>query len=234
MNPSFFRLHKGLPREAPGDVESLEWALDLAKTPKHARILDAGCGPGADLTALAELRPAAKLIGMDLHGPFIEQLRREQPLVKAIEGDMLSPEGQFDFIWSAGAAYSVGVEAALKAWAGHLAPNGAVAFSDCLWRVSHPSPKVKAFWQEGYPGMCDLAGHIARIEASGWRIRGARWLGEAAWQAYYGPLSERIQSLRYDANAEMTEVLDAASAEIDLWRDHGGEYGYYLTVVTPA
>jgi hypothetical protein len=59
-------------------------------------------------------------------------------------------------------------------------------------------------------------------------------LGDAAWQAYYGPLADRIAALRPGADAEMTAVLDEHQAEIDLWRAHGQDYGYYLTVVVPA
>lgn len=231
---AFFALHEGLPREAPGDAESLAWALDLAGTPARGRILDAGCGAGPDLAVLSDLRPGAALVGMDLHAPFIDRVRAELPQVTAVVGDMLAPEGRFDLIWSAGAAYGPGVRAALAAWRDHLAPGGAVAFSDCLWRSPRPAPAARAFWDRDYPGMCDLPAHLARVEAAGYRVRGARWLGEAAWQAYYGPLSARITTLRGGADAEMTAVLDATQAEIDLWQAHGGDYGYYLTVAVPA
>ena len=231
---AFFQLHQGLTREAPGDEESLAWALDLAQTPVRASILDAGCGPGADLAILSRLRPGARLVGMDLHAPFIDRIRAEQPHVTAICGDMLAPDGQFDLIWSAGAAYGPGVETSLAAWRGSLLPKGAVAFSDCLWRRKESPAHVRDFWAREYPGMQDLPGHLKRIEAAGWRVLGARWLGDAAWQAYYGPLAGRITALRPRADAEMTAVLDDHQAEIDLWRAHGQDYGYYLTVVVPA
>ncbi|MFN4158292.1 MAG: class I SAM-dependent methyltransferase [Gemmobacter sp.] len=234
MNDAFFTLHRGLPREAPGDAESLAWALEVAGVPARARILDAGCGPGADLAVLARLRPAAELVGMDLHAPFIEAVRARLPGVVAICGDMLAPPGVFDLIWSAGAAYGPGVSAALAAWAGHLVPGGAVAFSDCLWRSPRPAPLARAFWDRDYPGMRDLPGHLARIEAAGYRVRGARWLGAAAWEAYYGPLAARVAALRPGADADLAAVLDRAEAEIALWRDHGGDYGYYLTVAEVA
>lgn len=234
MNPAFMTLHSGLPREAPGDAESLAWALDVAGTPATARILDAGCGPGADLAVLARLRPAAQLVGMDLMPEFIVEVQARLPQVQALVGDMLHPEGQFDLIWSAGAAYGPGVTKALAAWAGHLAEGGVVAFSDCLWRTLRPAPAARAFWDRDYPGMCDLPGHLSRLEAAGWRVRGARWLGPAAWEAYYEPLQARVAALRPGADDEMQTVLDDTQAEIDLWRRHGGDYGYYLTVVEPA
>lgn len=234
---AFFRLHDDLPREAPGDEESLSWALTLAGTPARARILDAGCGPGADLAFLSRLRPGASLVGLDLHAPFIDRIRQSLPHVSAKVGDMLNPEGEFDLIWSAGAAYGPGIEPALTAWRNHLSRNGAVAFSDCLWRSSRPSAAAKEFWASEYPGMCDLAGHVARLEAIGWKIMGARWLGPSAWTSYYHPLEQRIAALRPKALAEadqaMLEVLDAHEKEIALWRDHGDDYGYYLTLAVP-
>lgn len=233
MNDAFFALHSDLPREAPGDAETLAWALDLAKTPARGRILDAGCGPGADLAVLSRLRPGCELTGIDLHPPFVQAVAARLPHVRGVVGDMLRPEGQFDLIWSAGAAYGPGVMAALAAWRFHLAPSGVVAFSDCLWRKSRPAAATKAFWSREYPAMCDLAGHLQRLESAGWRLLGARWLGVAAWEAYYGPLSDRIAALRPQADAELLAVLDDTQAEIDLWRAHGGDYGYYLSVVAP-
>ncbi|WP_435258894.1 class I SAM-dependent methyltransferase [Thioclava sp. FR2] len=233
LSAPFFDLHRDLPREAPGDETSLRWALELAKTPSRARILDAGCGPGADLALFEKLRPAAALVGLDLHAPFIERIRQTLPHVTASVGDMLEPEGKFDLIWSAGAAYGPGILTALSAWRGHLAPNGAIAFSDCLWRTSRPSSAALAFWQKEYPDICHLSDHLSRLEQAGWQVRGARWLGKSAWSAYYKPLQARIDSLRPAASTELLAVLDDAQAEIDLWRAHGDDYGYYLTVVTP-
>ncbi len=234
MNAAFFTVHSDLPREAPGDEVSLSWALRLADVGERARILAAGCGPGADLQVLSRLRPGASLTGLDLHAPFIDRIRAEQPHVQAVVGDMLRPEGQFDFIWSAGAAYGPGVSNVLSAWRQHLAPGGAVAFSDCLWRVPRPSPAARAFWERDYPGMMDLPNHLARVEGAGYRVLGARWLGVAAWDAYYGPLAQRVEALRPNADADLIEVLDDTQAEIELWKAHGGDYGYYLTVAVPA
>lgn len=115
--------------------------------------------------------------------------------------------------------------------------GGAVAFSDSLWRHAHPAPESRAFWDREYPGMRDLPGLLALLDGAGWRVLGARWLGDAAWEAYYAPLEARIAALRPEAmrqgNAEMLAVLHDNQAEIDLWRQHGSDYGYYLTVVQP-
>lgn len=235
MDAAFFTVHSGLPREAPGDEESLAWALACAGTPQDARILDAGCGPGADLKTFSRLRPQATLTGIELHAPFVERVRAEQPGVRCVLGDMTTPPGgPYELIWSAGAAYGPGVRAALTAWATQLAPGGRVAFSDCLWRGERRSVAARDFWARDYPSMGDVNTHHATVEAAGYRVLDARWLSDAAWDAYYGPLAARVRALRADADEALAAVLDATDAEINLWRQHGDEYGYYLTVAERA
>lgn len=235
MSGAFQRLYADLPRHAPGDGESLDWALELAAVPVHARILDAGCGPGADLAFLRAARPQATLVARDLQPAAIDRVRAAFPDVEAGRASMLDPPGRFDLIWSAGAAYGPGVGVALTAWAGHLTPGGAVAFSECLWRSAAPDRDARAFWARDYPAMTDLQGHQDRIAAAGYRILGGRWLGAAAWEAYYGPLAAQIARLwpEAEADADLRAVLEEAGAEIEIWRRHGGSYGYYLAVVRP-
>lgn len=234
MNAAFFTVHSGLSREAPGDEESLAWALSCAGTPEDAHILDAGCGPGADLLTLARLRPRATLTGVDLHAPFVERARAALPKARCVQGDMRAPPGgPYDLIWSAGAVYGPGVSEVLTAWTRHLTPGGRVAFSDCIWRVTRRSPAAEAFWARDYPTMVDAPSHRARVEAAGYRVLDGIWLSEAAWQAYYGPLAARVEALRPGADAALNAALDETDAEIDLWRQHGDEYGYYLIVAAP-
>jgi|GEM_PF-4683729 len=54
MSSAFFTVHRDLDREGPGEAADVHWALDVAGTPEDARILDAACGPGADMVTLAK------------------------------------------------------------------------------------------------------------------------------------------------------------------------------------
>jgi ubiquinone/menaquinone biosynthesis C-methylase UbiE len=74
----FFEVHRGLPREGPGDEESLRQALSLVSgLPPNPRILDIGCGPGRQTIDLVEIT-AGLVIGLDNHFPFVRELAGER------------------------------------------------------------------------------------------------------------------------------------------------------------
>lgn len=235
MTPEFFTLHSDLPREGPGEPEDVFWAVGQAGTQSHARLCDAGCGPGSDIAALLEAIPDSHLTAVDAHADFIEAVagRFDSTRVDARQGDMLALTGPFDLIWSAGAVYNVGVADALRAWRMALAPGGHVAFSHPAWFTDNPSAGARAFWQ-GYDGVLTEAGLTAVVEDASYRMVAAKRISDAAWEAYLGPLDVRIAGLRPDADAAMNKVLDEAEEEARLWRAHRGETGYRLAVVRPA
>jgi len=235
MNDAFFLLHDGLTREGPGEPADVAWATALAGTPPVARILDAGTGAGGDIRALLAAAPEGRVLAVDTHPPFVAHISatyRDDPRVTAEAVDMLAPEGPFDLIWSAGAVYFHGPGTALAAWRPRLAPGGAVAFSEPCFFTETPSEAARAFW-DGYVPQTEAA-LAAEIAGAGFRALGTRRLGDAAWEAYFGPLDARIATLRPGAGADLTAVLDEAEAEAAAWRACRAETGYLLTVAVPA
>ncbi|MCC5972405.1 MAG: methyltransferase domain-containing protein [Pararhodobacter sp.] len=225
-----FALFAPLDRAGPGDAASLRWALEVAGTRADARVLDAGCGTGADLPALLAAVPQGRVVAVDMAAPFVARARARFAGVEAHVADMTTPPGgPFDLIWSAGAVYNLGVAAALKAWAGQLAPGGRVAFSDLCWRVAEPPRAAREFWAGEGLELPDAAGLEAQVTAAGWRVLGARWLGHAGWAAYYEPLAARLAT--FDGDAALTEGFQA---EIALWRAYGASYDYRLIVAAPG
>ncbi|AXQ93976.1 methyltransferase domain-containing protein [Cereibacter azotoformans] len=232
---AFFTLHSTLEREGPGDDESLAWALGVAQVPPSGRVLDAGCGPGADVAGLLAAVPDGQVVAMDLHQPYIDELVARLGVdarLRAVPGDMRAPEGMFDLIWCAGAIYNAGIAEALSAWRSHLKPGGRVAFSDLGWRIDNPPLEAREFWTR-YPAMTDRAGILAQVEAAGWRVLADRWLPEAGWSAYYEPLAARLAHLRAEAEPTLAGILDEEAREIDIWRRHGSSYGYLQVVAEP-
>ena len=233
---AFFRLYADLPREGPGDRATLDRALALAQVRPDARILDAGCGSGADVGGLLAHAPQGRVTAIDTHAPFVARIRAAHegdPRVGAEAADMAAPPGgPFELIWSAGAAYFLGVERALRTWRAHLAPGGKVAFSQLCWRVADPSRAARDFFDADYPAMTDAAGVRDQVARAGWLILGDFWLSRAAWDAYYAPLAARAAKLR--AEPGMAEVCDQSLAEAALWRSHGGDYGYLQIVAQPG
>lgn len=67
----FFTLHRDLPREGPGEPTDIAWALAEGGIGGAIRVVDAGCGPGADLVLLAEALPDARFEGVEMHAPFV-------------------------------------------------------------------------------------------------------------------------------------------------------------------
>lgn len=239
MSAGFFTLHAGLLREGPGDRDSLDWALGMAGTGRAARILDAGAGAGADVVALLAHAPEGHVTAIDLHPPFVARIAESHagdPRVTALVADMAAPPaGPFDLIWSAGAIYFLGVAEALGLWRNALAPGGRVAFSQIAWRVAVPSPECAAYWAGEYPAMSDAGGVLAQVEAAGYRVLGQRWLGPAAWRAYYDPLAARAASLAAAApDADLAAALAEHAREQAIWHAYGAEYDYLLVVAEPV
>ncbi|MCB1391112.1 MAG: methyltransferase domain-containing protein [Rhodobacteraceae bacterium] len=218
-----------LDRAGPGDAESLHWAVAVAGTAPGARILDAGCGVGADTGTLATAVPGARVTALDAAEGFVRAVATKFPDATTVCGDMARPpSGPWDLIWSAGAVYNIGVGGALAAWRPVLAPGGRVAFSDLRWTSDTPPDEAQAFWQAQGVEMTGASALAAEVAAAGWRVRGARWIGRAGWLAYYAPLEAAL------ADEIDADLAAAFRAEIACWKRWGDSYDYRLVVVEPA
>ena len=118
-------------------------------------MLDLGCGPGAASAALLGALPEAEVTGVDLHAPFVAAARARAAAAgtgarfRGVVGDMLTPPAapeSVDLIWSEGAAYAVGLDAALRAWRPLLRAGGRLALSEIVWTTADPHPAAAAFW----------------------------------------------------------------------------------------
>lgn len=239
---AFFAVHDGLPRQAPGGRRFSARALALTELPATARILDVGCGPGAQTVDLAQLLPAATLIALDLYRPFLGELRARATRqgcahqIHAVCGDMAAmpfADNSFDLIWSEGAAYSIGLPAALSAWRPLLKPRGYLAFTDNIWLGADAPAAIRAWWQAEYPGMQDRQGCLNLIEEAGYKCLGDFVLpAEAWWDEYYTPMQQRVsaqQAVTTDAVA--LDVLAEIQQEIDNHRAYSEHYSYAFFVL---
>lgn len=233
---AFFTVHADLPREGPGLPADVLWALELAGVSAPARVLDAGCGPGADLEMLAEVLHEARIEGVDGVPGFVAQasarVARFGDRVRVFEGDMTALSGPYDFIWCAGALYFPGVTEGLRAWRGALAPGATVAFSEPV--LTGPlQDAVMEFWA-GYPEITNLEGITARVQAAGYEVLGHRMVKGAAWEAYYAPMEARIAGLKPATDPALAAAIEDAEREIALWRQAQGAIAYALLVVRPV
>ena len=236
MTPEFWTVHSDLPRQGPGEPADVAWAIERASLGGAVRILDAGCGPGADIETFAAMLPEAHVTGVEMHAPFVEDARKRNALhaerITLVTGDMREIEGSYDLIWSAGAMYFVGVEEGLRLFRDRLAPGGHVCFTQPV-TPSEATEADRAFWEGA--AVTDEAGVAEDVRAAGFEVVGARRISDAAWEAYYIPMERRLAALRDGAPSEALErAVSAAEDEIARWRADGGRNDYLQLLVRPA
>jgi SAM-dependent methyltransferase len=224
----FWALHTDLPREGVGSDATTRELLEPARPLPGDRALDVACGPGRSALVLADA--GFTVTAVDTHEPFLDRLRAavgDRPITveRASMSELPYPDGAFDLVWCEGAAYLMGVDAALTAWRRLLVPGGALVFTEVGWTTPSPSAAARDFWAE-YPEMRDEAATVAAAEAAGYEVLATRLLPESDWwDEYYVPLERRIDGWG-DADPETAAALAANRAEVELRRDHPGDYGY--------
>lgn len=239
----FFEVYENLPRQGPGNRLCTARALSLCKQlPQSPRILDLGCGVGAQTLHLTEQTSGA-IVALDCHAPSIERLQttiRERgltPRLSAIVGDMANPEqepGSFDLVWSEGALYSIGLGKALRICHTLLRPGGYLAFTDAIWLKDNPPAKVKAGFDFDYPTMGNLDDDLAAIHSSGFTLVDHFTLpDEAWWDDFYTPMENRIALMRfkYANDVEALAILDQLAEEPEIHRHYADFYAYEFFVV---
>jgi SAM-dependent methyltransferase len=243
LHPVFYEVFEALPRQGPGSRECSARALALCRgLPAAPRIVDFGCGSGAQTLDLAALTDGT-IEAIDAHPPLVERLARvvaERGLtarVRPAVGDMAQPflaAESVDLVWSEGAAYTIGIARALAAWRPLLRPGGYLAFTHVAWLVADPPPELRAYWDREYPEIAVPEATLALAREAGFELVGHFPLPPAAWwDDFYTPMEARVRAARA-AHAEdpvALEALDEISGEIELHRRFGAYYGYVFFVL---
>jgi len=236
-----------LPRLGPGDEASTKKALSIllsarskskdAPSSAKLRILDVGCGNGAQTIQLAKLTDS-RILAVDNHQPFLDELQRRAEAEGVSEkiqvklGDMHDlglDDSSFDLIWSEGALYIMGFREGLTAIHSLLKPDGLLAVSEIVWLKPDPPAECRNYFSRECPFMTDTDANLKIIKSSGYKVIGYFTLPESAWlDSYYSPLEKRLQSLRekYADKKEELAVIESIQIEIDLYRKYSAYYGY--------
>jgi len=237
----FWKLHGGLAKQGPGSDASTARALGLVGAlPPEPRILDLGCGTGRQSLTLARLT-GGHVTAVDLWGPSLANLReraRAVGLAERIETVQQSMTAldlggrSFDLVWCESAVYSVGFDAALRAWRPFLAPGGTLALSELTWLAPRPPERALRFWATAHPGMRAHEANLRALEATGYALAGSFTLPDADWEdGYYAELARRIPALRAQhPEREARAVLDGTEEEIAVFREREGSFGYVFYV----
>lgn len=238
----FLELTQRLPRQAPGSSEATLRALSLVRgLSPQPRILDVGCGPGAQTIELARAT-GGSIVAVDIRQRFLDELTERAVAAGVLEQvrtvnasmfDMDFADASFDLIWSEGAIYIAGFAAGLDAWRPLLKPGGWIAVSELTWLVPDPPAEAVAFWAEGYPGMGTIERNCGIVAQAGYVDADGFVLPVRDWENYYGPAEERVAELRekYAGDRETLATLDQVQREYDLFRAHSDAYGYVFYVM---
>jgi len=241
----FLRLYGVLPRAAPGSDDATRAALvALPKGPRR-KILDLGCGPGAQTLSLASALPDSIVVAVDVLPSMVtETTRRSRAAgladrIVATVADMAAPPvaiGSQELIWCEGAIYFLGVTAALRKWRQYLTGYGCVAFTEPVWLQSNPNEEIESWWSREYPAMTDAAGIQQAILDAGYRFIDSFVLPAQAWWAdYYRPLEARIPGFlgEYPRDEVAQEIAGAAEEEISMFRRFNDTFSYGFFIASP-
>jgi SAM-dependent methyltransferase len=243
-HPLFLSIYGSLPRQGPGSRDSTLRALsavpDLGSSP---RVLDVGCGSGAQTIVLAEALAEARITAVDKHLPFVAALNRQAEArgwkhrLVAQQGDMNQldfPESSFDLIWSEGAIYLLGLEQGLRAWQRLLVKGGSLVVSHFCWLRPDPPQACRDYFEPESSDIRTPEANLVLIESCGLRTVAHFTLPTSDWwDDYYRPLEERLAwaKVQHGANSDAKSVLDTIQSEIDLYREHAEAYGYVFFVL---
>lgn len=239
----FYELFTGLPRQGPGDAASTAKAFSLIiGLPASPKILDIGCGSGAQTLDLARLTEGT-ILAVDNYQPLLDRLHQKAAAlgltgrISVMQADMTDlqlPDHQYDVIWSEGAIFVIGFDKGLREWKRLLKPGGYLAITEAAWFKPNPPTEVFDFWNREYPAIRSIDDNLQAISDAGYALVGHFRLPDSSWWTeYYTPMEARLPAIRekYAGNEDALSVVDAAALEINMHRKYAEYYGYVFFVM---
>jgi SAM-dependent methyltransferase len=238
----FIELYGALPRCGPGDNASTRKAFEAMKfLPLEPRILDVGCGPGAQTIELLRLS-AGTIVALDLLPQMISRVSQAAQCegfagrletVLADMNDMSFEPSSFDAVWSEGAIYFLGFQRGLAKVKDFVKPGGYVAVSEAVWLKPDPPPEAVKFWQE-YPEIDTVERKLEIVTGLGYESVDHFVLPASSWtDSYYDPLAKRIPEYerKWKGIPDAEDVLAEARNEISVFGKCSQYFSYAFFVM---
>lgn len=236
----FLQFHRGTPRQGPGTPEATAEAFRRIRTllPPAPAILDLGCGSGGQTVTLAGLT-AGTILALDREPGFVEEARRRLDAhgrsgrVTARVGDMTAldlPPESFDLVWCEGALFVLGFQRGLETIRPLLKGPALAVVSEATWLRDQGQvpPEVRAFWDQAYPAMTDVAGNLALARRAGFEPLDHFTLPPEGWAAYVDPLERRVAEVMalHAGDPDAEEAASSERREFAMFRQHLAHFGY--------
>ncbi len=232
----------GMDRQGPGSREATIKALGfIDNIDVKSKIVDLGCGTGAQTIVLAENTPCS-ITAIDIYPGFIAKLNENvrklnlQSRVKGIIGSMDKLEfenNELDLIWSEGAIYNIGFEKGLKYWNKFLKKGGYVAVTEASWFRDEQPEEIYDFWSEAYPEIDTIPNKIAQMQNAGYIVVASFILPEVCWNENFFKPAVKLQEEflnKYKGNKSAEEFIKYEKYHAYLYDKYKDYYGYVFYI----
>jgi len=203
-----------------------------------------GCGGGSATMILASTN--AHVTAVDIHQPFLDAVDSKarcagvQSNIMTLQADMADPplpDGAFDLVWSEGAAYIIGFEAAIRRWRRLLRSGGHIAVSEVAWLSESRPSELSHFWSSAYPAITSIEQNELILRSAGYQPLAHFVLPPRDWsEEYYAPLRSELAIFREERKGDSSAEAFAndVDQEIGLWTKYHDYYGYVFFVAKVA
>lgn len=232
---------KRLNRQGPGGDEETRRALSLLPLlPAQARVVDIGCGSGAQTAVLATMLPQAQITAVDLLPEMMEGLRQrlERQGIKNVEPLQASmfelpfAEESLDLLWCEGAIFIIGFAEGLRQWHRFLKPGACIGLTECCW-LGNKRPTDTSWLMDNMPEIDTIEQKRQQMEAAGYEVLHHFVLPPHCWlDNYYDPMPPQMEAFLADHGGSLAArgFMQRLQGEIEHYKQNGCYYGYVFFI----
>ena len=236
--------HLNSHRLAPGSDDLTMKAFDSTgfSRSEQLKILDIGCGTGAQTLALLH-HTHAIITAVDNSMSLLVKMEERavdagfEHRINALFASMSNiplDEGIFDLIWAEGSIYIIGFEEGLNQFRKFLKPKGMMVISELVWITKNRPKEIEDYWKENYPGIATVEEKETQISKNGMRLIDSFVLPESCWiNEYYEPNSRRTKEFvkQFKHEEGVDDFLTFEKSEYETYLNFKEYYSYAFFII---